>query len=73
MEKRNMIISASANTLRNALSEARRVASLDINSSREVLRSGGEDGCYRVHLADSNIVEVTVLPGTRAAAHITCM
>lgn len=65
-----MIISASGHTVRNALTKAREVAGLDLNASREKLRSGGEDGLYRVHLADGNIVEVTVLRGTQAAAHI---
>lgn len=65
-----MILSAIGATVRNALAEARRVAGIDLKTSREVLRSGGEDGCYRVHLADGTIVELAVVPRTKAAAHI---
>lgn len=65
-----MIISASGHNVRNALAKAREVAGLDLNTSREEMRSGGEDGLYRVHLADGNIVEVTLTPRTKSEAHI---
>ena len=69
-EKPNMIISATAASVRSALAEARRVAGLELNASREIMRSGGEDGLFRVHLADKTIVEVTVVQHGRASAHI---
>lgn len=65
-----MIISATANSVRNALACARRVAGLKLNFSREVLRSGGEDGLYRVHLADGTVVEVTTRARAKAEAHV---
>lgn len=65
-----MIISASGHNLRNAVAKARNVAGLDYKTSQEVLRSGGDDGCWRVHLADGTIVEVAVLPGTVSSAYI---
>lgn len=69
-----MIISATGSTVRNALAEARRVASLSLAAYPEVLRNEGDDNCYRCHLAGGVIVEVTVASRTRASAHVyeTC-
>jgi hypothetical protein len=63
-----MIIISSASTVRDALACARRVANLKLADSREVTRSGGEDGCYRCHLADGTIVEVTLISHSKATA-----
>jgi hypothetical protein len=68
--ERGMIISAQGNSVMNALAKAREVAGLKLKDSREVLRSGGEDGCYRVHLADGNIVEVAVIKHSSSSAVI---
>lgn len=57
-----MIITAAGNTVRNALRAARRVSLKKFGDSKEVFRSGGEDGLYRVHLSDSSVVEITVRP-----------
>lgn len=65
-----MIITAIGPSVRSALAEARRVAGLQLNSSRETLRSGGEDGLYRVHLADGTIVETTVRQHHKASAEL---
>jgi hypothetical protein len=65
-----MLISAQAHAVRSALAAARKVANLKLTDSRETLRSGGEDGCYRCHLADGTIVEATIIQRSRASAHI---
>lgn len=65
-----MIISASGNNVLNCLSAARKVAGLKLKTSRETLRSGGEDGCYRCTLADGTIVEVTVVKHSVSSAEI---
>lgn len=65
-----MIISAAGPSIRSALAEARRVGNLKLNDSRETLRSGGEDGLYRVHLADGTIVETTVVQYCKASAYV---
>jgi hypothetical protein len=65
-----MIISATANSVRDALACARRVAGLKLKHSREVLRSGGEDGLWRGHLADGTVVEVATRAHAKAEAHV---
>lgn len=55
-----MLIAAAGLNIRNALAEARRTANLSLAESREVLRSGGEDGLYRVRLNGGHVVEVTL-------------
>ena len=67
MTNPNVII-ACAGQVRSALSAARKLAGVDLKSSRELLRSGGEDGLYRCHLANGMIVEVTVLQYAPAVA-----
>lgn len=52
-----MIISAQGNSVSSCLSAARTVAGLKFHESREDIRSGGEDGCYRVTLTDGTVVE----------------
>jgi len=56
-----MIYQATGPNIRSILAAVRRSAQLPLKDSREVLRSGGEDGLYRVHLADGTVVECTVL------------
>lgn len=57
-----MIISGEGQSVRSICAAARRLAGLKLRDSREVLRSGGEDGLYRIHLADETVVECTVKP-----------
>jgi hypothetical protein len=57
-----MIVSAQGNNVRNCLAAARRLLGVALDDSRETCRSGGEDGLYRVHLANGDIVEVLVIP-----------
>ncbi len=63
-----MLLQAIGSSVRSCLSEARRVAGFDLKASRELLRSGGEDGLYRVHLANGAIVECTVVSRSAASA-----
>lgn len=49
-----------ANTVRNGLNAARQLLGLKLRDSREVIRSGGEDGLYRCTLANGLVVEVTI-------------
>lgn len=65
-----MIISATGSSIRSCLAEARRVAKLDLNTSRLRIQSGGEDGLYRCHLQDGTIVECTVIQHGRSSAYI---
>lgn len=65
-----MKISATGNNILNCLAEARRVGGLKLKESREQMRSGGDDGLWRVHLNGGHVVECTVKPGTRAKAEI---
>lgn len=53
-------------SVRSALSAARFAAGLKLNDSREVTRSGGEDGLYRVTLANGDVVEATIRQYARA-------
>jgi hypothetical protein len=63
-----MLISAKGPSVRSAVAAARRVANLELNASRVVVRSGGEDGLYRCTLADGNVVEVAVVRHAKAEA-----
>jgi hypothetical protein len=54
-----MIISARGCSIRSTLAKARQVAGLLLKNSREVECYGGDDGLYRIHLADGTIVEAT--------------
>jgi hypothetical protein len=53
--------------VRAVCAEARRALGLRLADSREVCRSGGEDGLYRVYLADGTIVEATIEQVPRVA------
>ena len=59
-------ISVSARTVRNAVAEARRHLDLVTkhgvvrHGGREMLRSGGEDGLWRITLVSGDIVEVSI-------------
>lgn len=50
-----------SNNVRNGLSAARKVLGIKLKGSREIIRSGGEDGLYRCTLADGHVIEVTVI------------
>lgn len=65
------VVSAQGHTVRAALVASRNVLDIDLKDSREILRSGGEDGCYRVHLASGHVVEATVIRGCKAEAHLS--
>lgn len=65
-----MLISAQANSVRSALAKARQVAGIRLRESRETIRSGGEDGCYRCTLSDGTVVEVTTVQHSRAQAEV---
>ena len=62
------IIEATGANVRNAVAAARRLAGIKHEDSQEVLRSGGEDNLYRVHLKNGQIVEVTVKSRARSSA-----
>ena len=66
-----MIISASGHNVLHCCAAARKIAGLKLADTREVLRSGGEDGLYRVILADGTIVECTLVQHSTAQAFIT--
>lgn len=56
------VASVMAHNVRHALAFARReLFKVPLEGHREVLRSGGEDGLYRVHLEQGHIVEVTLV------------
>lgn len=65
-----MIVSVESNNIRNGLAEARRLLKLDprLMSSKEKIRSGGEDGLYRITLWCGDIVELTIKQHTKSAA-----
>lgn len=65
-----MIIAATAHSIRNAVTQARRVANLSLKESREVFRAGGGDGLYRVYLTNGVIVEVTIRPHAVSEAYV---
>jgi hypothetical protein len=52
---------AVGSNVRNAVAAARRKLDLSLSESREVCRSGDEDGLYRVTLASGDVVEVSVI------------
>lgn len=54
------MICVEASSVRCALAEARRLMGVTKKDSREILRSGGEDGLYRVHLSNGAVVEATI-------------
>jgi hypothetical protein len=60
------VIAVRAHAVRSACVLARKHLGLKLSESREVLRSGGEDGLYRVHLADGTIVECTIQQRAKA-------
>ena len=60
-----MIVTVKSHAVRSACHAARQHLNLELNNSREILRSGGEDGLYRVHLADGTIVECTIVQSAR--------
>jgi hypothetical protein len=55
-----MIVTASGPTVTAVSSAVRRHLGLKLKDSRESMRSGGEDGLWRVHLADGTIIETTI-------------
>ncbi len=63
----SQVIEVTGNTVRACCATARRRLGLKLQDSRERIRSGGEDGLYRVHLTDGTIVEATILKGVRNA------
>lgn len=65
-----MRVSATGSSVRYCISAARRVAKLTAAQSKEVLRSGGEDGLYRVHLEGGHVVECSVVQRGVASAWI---
>ncbi len=62
------VIEVAGNTVRACCAEARRRLGLKLHDSRERIRSGGEDGLYRVHLADGTVVEATVVLRSRVSS-----
>lgn len=63
-----MVIGATGNNIRNALSMARKFGNLKPSETREKLRSGGDDNMWCVELKGEHIVEVTITPRERATA-----
>lgn len=62
------VVSASGGNIASCLSAARKLLGLRFRDSQEELRSGGEDGLWRVHLTGGVVVECTVIPRSRANA-----
>jgi hypothetical protein len=54
------VINLQGPNIRACLAYARKKWGLKLRDSREELRSGGEDGLYRVHLQRGYIVECTI-------------
>lgn len=65
----NTPIQASGSTIRDILAEVRRQKKWLLGNSREILRSGGEDGLYRIHLSNGAIIEATVIAHSRCEVH----
>ena len=63
-----MVINASGSSVKHALSAARKLCGYPFSESREVIRSGGEDGLYRCTLENGAIVQVTIFPRSIAQA-----
>jgi len=55
------VIAVSGPNVRACCAAARRTLGLKLSDSREVIRSGGEDGLYRITLADGTVVEATLI------------
>lgn len=61
-------VSVRSHAVRSAVAAARRHLGLERSASLESVRSGGEDGLYRVTLADGTVVEATIVQ--RAATEV---
>jgi hypothetical protein len=57
-------VEVKAHNVRNALAGARRALGVSLKDSQERLRSGGEDGYYRIHLTNGDVVEASITPRT---------
>lgn len=55
------IVGVTGSSVSHCLAGARRELGIKFQDSREELRSGGEDGLYRVHLSNGDICECTVI------------
>jgi hypothetical protein len=64
-------VSVTAVTVRNAVAEARRQLGIDPRSAlgQEKIRSGGEDGLYRVTLHSGDVVEIGLRRGGPTEVH----
>lgn len=62
---RNKVVSVYGASVKNCCAEARRILGIGLVVSREVLRSGGEDGLWRVTLMDGTVVECTLVKRAR--------
>jgi hypothetical protein len=62
------LIATTGPSVRSCLAAARKALGVPLNGNREKLRSGGEDGLYRVHLESGVIVECVVVQHGRAMA-----
>jgi len=65
-----LLARATGQSVRACLAAARKVLDLKLNDSREVIRSGGEDGLYRVHLSSGDVIECEVVRHGRSAAEV---
>lgn len=63
-----VVVQATGSNVTHAVAAARKLLGIKLSNSREVLRSGGEDSCHRVHLTDGTIVEVQVIKRSIAQA-----
>lgn len=66
-----VVIAATGNSVKSCLSAARAVLGVKFKDARETLRSGGEDGLYRVHLANGVVVECSLVQHACAEAWST--
>lgn len=58
-------ISVQGANVRTCCAAARRYLGVALGKSRESIRSGGEDGLYRITLANGIVVEATIVPRSK--------
>lgn len=69
MLKEPVVIQVSGSSIYNCLAAVRQHLKIPLKDNREVLRSGGEDSLWRVHLESGVIAECTVIYHARAEVH----
>lgn len=62
------LVSATGNTVRNAVCAARRALGVTLEDSPVIVQADHGDGLYRVQLGNGDVVEVTTAKGITANA-----